>query len=65
MSRYTRGPVIPDMEMLVHCLLHGDHLYHGTAILPAVQLGTWRFNKLKEKVKEGKLHFAEFSGGAL
>lgn len=57
--RYTRGPAIADLETLVFCLQHKDHIYHGTAILPACQLGTWTYNKLRAKVKEGKLFIAE------
>ncbi|OHD24884.1 MAG: hypothetical protein A2Y38_16260 [Spirochaetes bacterium GWB1_59_5] len=59
MSKYKRGPIIPDLETLIFCLQHGDHVYHETAILPACQLGTWTYNKLREKVRSGKLHFAE------
>ncbi|BCS54748.1 hypothetical protein [Geobacter sp. SVR] len=59
MAKYQRGPIIPDLQTLVFCLEHGDHIYHGTAILPSCQLFTWTFNKMREKVQAGKLFFAE------
>jgi hypothetical protein len=62
MGRYSRGPKIEDVETAVFCLLAGDHLYHGTAILPAVQIMTWPLNKIRERVTSGKLFKAEFTG---
>jgi hypothetical protein len=59
MSRYTRGPVIPDLATLIFCLQANDHIYHETTILPACQYFSWSLNKLRLKVREGKLSKAE------
>ena len=59
MGRFTRGPLIPDMDTLRFCLEHGDHVYHGTSILPACQLKTWSWNRLEDRIKNQRLHFAE------
>lgn len=61
-NKYRRGPQISDLETLIFCLQHGDHIYHGTAILPACQYFTWPLNKLREKVRAGKLFIAELKG---
>lgn len=63
MSRYVRGPVLPDLETAVFCLLAGDMLYHERAILPACQIASWSFNKIKACVLKGKLYKAEFLTG--
>lgn len=62
MNRYTRGPVIPDLQTLIFCMEHKDHIYHETTILPACQYFTWTASKLREKVKAGKLFIAETTG---
>jgi hypothetical protein len=58
-SRYQRGPIIPDLETLIFCLQHKDNVYHETTILPSCQYFTWSLNRLRLKLREGKLYFAE------
>lgn len=63
MGKYSRGPVIPDIDTLLFCIMADDHIYHDRAILPACQLRTWHFNKLLDRVNKGKLFKAEFLTG--
>jgi len=60
MPRYSRGPVIPDLETALFCLQAKDHIYHEKAILPHCQLMTWPLNKLKDCISKGKLFKAEY-----
>lgn len=62
MGRYTRGPVILDIETALFCPQAKDHIYHERAILPHCQLMTWTLNKLKDRVSKGKLFKAEYTG---
>jgi hypothetical protein len=59
MSRYTRGPVIPDLATLIFCLQANDHIYHVSHLLPSEQYWSWSLDKLRLKVREGKLFKAE------
>lgn len=60
MARYSRGPVIPDIETLIFCIMADDHIYHDRAILPACQLRTWNINKMLECIENKKLFKAEY-----
>lgn len=58
-GKYTKGPVIPDLETLIFCLQAGNLIYHANAILPAAQYFSWPLSKLRSKVNAGVLFLAE------
>ena len=60
MARYSRGPVIPDIETLIFCIMADDHIYHDRAILPGCQLRTWNINKMLGCIENKKLFKAEY-----
>lgn len=59
MARFSRGPVIENLETAVFCLQAGDQLFFVSHLLPSAQFWSWPLAKIRTAVAERKLYFAE------